>query len=391
MVFVKLSNARKRYLQGAWSDVVLSVIIISIRSLDCIMKIVADENLAFTEYFFADFGEIQQAAGRTLTHADVKDAEALLVRSVTQVNAELVQDTKLKFVGSATIGTDHLDIAALEQCNIAWSNAAGCNAQAVAEYVITALLHLKPELINANDSFTLGIIGLGNVGSRLAVMAKLLGWKVIGHDPFVQREQIEQVDLNTLLKTADAISTHVPLTKTGNHPTYHLINAEALAQMKPTAILINSARGPVVEESALIVDIQQTQRAVVLDVFEHEPEISEQLLNLIRLVTPHIAGYSLEGKARGTQMIYDAFCSTFNYPATKQFETQLPVCEPYFKERDLKAVLKQYLTQIYDIARDDANLRACLKDGKVEQKAFDYLRKTYPLRREWAAHGGPKA
>lgn len=355
------------------------------------MKIVADENLAFTEYFFADFGEIQQAAGRTLTHADVKDAEALLVRSVTQVNAELVQDTKLKFVGSATIGTDHLDIAALEQCNIAWSNAAGCNAQAVAEYVITALLHLKPELIDANDSFTLGIIGLGNVGSRLAVMAKLLGWKVIGHDPFVQREQIEQVDLNTLLKTADAISTHVPLTKTGNHPTYHLINAEALAQMKPAAILINSARGPVVEESALIVDIQQTQRAVVLDVFEHEPEISEQLLNLIRLVTPHIAGYSLEGKARGTQMIYDAFCSTFKYPATKQFETQLPVCEPYFKDSDLKAVLKQYLSQIYDIGRDDANLRSCLKDGKVEQKAFDYLRKTYPLRREWAAHGGPKA
>lgn len=355
------------------------------------MKIVADENLAFTEYFFADFGEIQQAAGRTLTHADVKDAEALLVRSVTKVNAELVQDTKLKFVGSATIGTDHLDIAALKQHNIAWSNAAGCNAQAVAEYVISALLYLKPKLLDANDSFTLGIVGLGNVGSRLAVMAKLLGWKVIGHDPFVQREHVQQVEWEELLKTADAISTHVPLTKTGNHPTYHLINAEALAQMKPEAILINSARGPVVEESALIADIQQTQRSVVLDVFEHEPEISEQLLNLITLVTPHIAGYSLEGKARGTQMIYDAFCKTFNHAANKQFETQLPVCEPYFKDSDLKAVLKQYLTRIYDIARDDANLRGCLKDGKVDQKAFDYLRKTYPLRREWAAHGGPKA
>ncbi|MFH7767441.1 4-phosphoerythronate dehydrogenase [Acinetobacter sp. BSP-28] len=355
------------------------------------MKIVADENLAFTEYFFADFGEIQQAAGRTLSHADVQDAEALLVRSVTQVNAQLVQDTKLKFVGSATIGTDHLDIAALEQQHISWSNAAGCNAQAVAEYVITTLLHLKPELMDANDNFTLGIVGLGNVGSRLAVMAKLLGWNVIGYDPFIQREHVQQVEWEELLKTADAISTHVPLTKTGNHPTYHLINAEALAQMKPEAILINSARGPVVEESALIADIQQTQRSVVLDVFEHEPEISEQLLNLITLVTPHIAGYSLEGKARGTQMIYDAFCHTFRYPATKQFETQLPVCEQYFKERDLKAVLKQYLSQIYDISRDDANLRGCLKDGKVDQKAFDYLRKTYPLRREWAAHGGPKA
>ncbi len=355
------------------------------------MKIVADENLAFTEYFFADFGEILQAPGRTLTHADVKDAEALLVRSVTQVNAALVQDTKLKFVGSATIGTDHLDIAALEQCNIAWSNAAGCNAQAVAEYVITALLHLKPELIDANDSFTLGIIGLGNVGSRLAIMAKLLGWKVIGHDPFVQREHVQQVEFEELLKTADAISIHVPLTKTDEYPTYHLINAEALAPMKNEAILINSARGPVVEESALIADIQRTQRAVVLDVFEHEPEISAELLNLITLVTPHIAGYSLEGKARGTQMIYDAFCKIFHYPATKQFETQLPVCEPYFKDRELKAVLKQYLSQMYDIARDDANLRACLKDGKVDQKAFDYLRKTYPLRREWAAHGGPAA
>ena len=161
--------------------------------------------------------------------------------------------------------------------------------------------------------------------------------------------------------------------------------------MKPEAILINSARGPVVEEAALIADIEKTKRQVVLDVFEHEPEISEQLLNLIHLVTPHIAGYSLEGKARGTQMIYDAFCKTFNFIADKKFETQLPVCEQYFQDQDLKQVLKQYLAQIYDIARDDANLRACLKEGKVDQKAFDYLRKTYPLRREWAAHGGPKA
>ncbi|TCB50337.1 4-phosphoerythronate dehydrogenase [Acinetobacter sp. ANC 4779] len=355
------------------------------------MKIVADENLAFTEYFFADFGEIQQAVGRTLTHADVQDAEALLVRSVTQVNEQLIQNTSLKFVGSATIGTDHLDISALEKHNIVWSNAAGCNAQAVAEYVITALLYLQSDLIDKNEQFTLGIIGLGNVGSRLAYMAKLIGWNVIGHDPFVNHQHIQQDELEQLLKTADAISIHVPLTTTGEHPTFHLINADALAIMKAEAILINSARGPVVEEAALIADLQQTKRQVVLDVFEHEPEISEQLLILIRLVTPHIAGYSLEGKARGTQMIYDAFCKNFDFTADKNFETQLPICEQYFQNQDLKQVLKQYLAQIYDIARDDANLRACLKEGKVDQKAFDYLRKTYPLRREWAAHGGPKA
>ncbi|NHB58421.1 4-phosphoerythronate dehydrogenase [Acinetobacter sp. 194] len=355
------------------------------------MKIIADENLAFTDYFFAEFGEIEHQAGRTLTHADVEHADALLVRSVTKVNQALIENTPLKFVGSATIGTDHLDIAAIEKQGIAWSNAAGCNAQAVAEYVITALLHLKAELIDANEQFTLGIIGLGNVGSRLATMTQLLGWNVIGYDPFVERDHVQQVSFKELLKSSDAISIHVPLTKSGVHPTNLLINAEALSKMKPTAILINSARGPVVEEAALIQDIQNTQRPVVLDVFEHEPEISEQLLSLITLVTPHIAGYSLEGKARGTQMIYEAFCQTFGKSADKQFETQLPACEQLFEQQELKAVLTQHLKEIYDIARDDANLRACLKDGKVDQKAFDHLRKTYPLRREWAGHGGPKA
>lgn len=355
------------------------------------MNIVADENLAFTEYFFSEFGEIQQKAGRTLTHEDVQNAEALLVRSVTQVNEQLIQNTKLQFVGSATIGTDHLDIQSLEHHQIIWSNAAGCNAQAVAEYVITALLHLNGNLLDQSKNFTLGIIGLGNVGSRLAYMAQLLGWRVIGYDPFVQCTHVSQVELNVLLQNSDAISIHVPLTHTGEYPTHHMINAETLAMMKPETILINSARGSVIAESALIADIEKTQRKVVLDVFEHEPEISEQLLNLISLVTPHIAGYSLEGKARGTQMIYDAFCKTFGFSAHKKFETQLPTCEQYFYGNDIKQTLKKHLAFIYDIARDDANLRATLKDGKVDQKAFDHLRKTYPLRREWAAHGGPKA
>lgn len=355
------------------------------------MKIIADENLAFTDYFFSEFGDIQQAAGRTLKHEDVKDAEALLVRSVTKVNAALIQDTAIKFVGSATIGTDHLDISSLEKHHIAWSNAAGCNAQAVAEYVITALLHLNPQFLDQGKQFTLGIIGLGNVGSRLAYMAQLLGWKVIGFDPLVQHENIQHVALEDLLKQADAVTTHVPLTKTGEHATYHLINAETLAMMKPETILINSARGEVMEEAALIEDILNTGRKVVLDVFEHEPEISERLLDLITIVTPHIAGYSLEGKARGTQMIYEAFCKTFGYSAYKKFESQLPVSEQYFYGNNIKETLKKYLTTIYDISRDDANLRATLKEGKVDQKAFDHLRKTYPLRREWAAHGGPKA
>lgn len=355
------------------------------------MKIIADENLAFTDYFFADFAEIQHKAGRTLTHNDVQDADALLVRSVTKVNHALIDQTKLQFVGSATIGTDHLDIQALEQQHIAWSNAAGCNAQAVAEYVITALLHLNIDLLEHERAFTLAIVGLGNVGSRLAVMAQLLGWNVIGYDPYVQLSHIENVSFQELLKRADAISIHVPLTLAGDYPTQHLFNDATFAAMKASAILINSARGPVIQQSALMNDIKKNNRKVVLDVFEFEPEIPAQLLNLLALATPHIAGYSLEGKARGTQIIYEAFCDKFSYEASKRFESQLPQVEQYFGQQDLKAVLKQHLTQIYDIAEDDKQLRACVQNAKVEQKAFDLLRKNYPLRREWAAHGGPKA
>lgn len=355
------------------------------------MKIVADENLAFTDYFFSEFGQIQHKAGRNLSSQDVKDADALLVRSVTTVNADLLANSQIHFVGSATIGTDHLDLAALEQQQITWSNAAGCNAQAVAEYVITALLYLNPELLYAEQQFTLGVVGLGNVGSRLVKMAALLDWKVIAYDPLQQREGVEQVSFEELLQQADAISIHVPLTKTGDYPTYHLFDAVALAQMKAQAILINSARGAVVSETALLKDIEQTQRQVVLDVFEHEPVISADVFNAVSLVTPHIAGYSLEGKARGTQMIYDAFCTKFGFTANKNFETQLPVAEAYFLNTNFKLVLAKHLVQIYNIAQDDAQLRACVKDGKVDQQAFDQLRKTYPLRREWAAHGGPKA
>ena len=355
------------------------------------MKIVADENLAFTDYFFADVAEIDHRAGRTLSSSDIENADALLIRSVTRVDAQLLYKSALKFIGSATIGTDHLDIPTIEKEGITWSNATGCNAQAVAEYVITALMYVRPNLLEEEQPFTLGIVGLGNVGSRLAYMAKLLGWNVIGYDPFMKSPQVNQVGFEELLEQSDVISIHVPLTHTGHYPTYHLFNREAFANMKQNAILVNSARGPVVEEEALKADIQTTQRDVILDVFEHEPEISEELLNLVRVVTPHIAGYSLEGKARGTQMIYDDFCQRFGLEANKRFETQLPLCESYFSSDTLKQVLQKHLRDIYDIARDDHNLRACLENGKVNQSAFDHLRKTYPLRREWAAHGGPKA
>lgn len=382
------------------------------------MKIVADENLAFTDYFFSEFGEIQHLAGRTLQQSDVKDADALLVRSVTKVDAKLVAQTALQFVGSATIGTDHLNIQDLKQHHIEWANAAGCNAQAVAEYVITALLTIQPALIETHTDqkdrdFCLGILGYGNVGKRLAKLALYLGWRVLICDPFIsendvkiensdnlptdqESSRIRKVDFNTLLSDSNAISIHVPLTKTGNHATHHLFDHAAFSLLPKQTILINSARGSVIEEAALLEDLKHTQRLVVLDVFEHEPLISQKLLDNLALATPHIAGYSLEGKARGTEMIYQHFCQYFKFDANKHFESQLPICPQIFQQekplqhdiqQTFKSILLKYLTTFYDIRRDDQQLRACLKDGMVDQEAFDHLRKHYPLRREWSAYG----
>ena len=353
------------------------------------LKIIADENLALTDYFFEDLADIEYRAGRGIQASDVESANALLVRSVTKVTPDLLAGSAVEFVGSATIGTDHIDRAGLAAANIEVSHAPGCNAQAVAEYVVTAILTLQPSIIRAGNDFCLGIVGLGNVGSKLAKLAQRLGWRVIGTDPNVQLPTIENLSFAQLLAQSDAISIHVPITRTGTNATYHLFDQAAFAQMKTTCLLINSARGEVVSEQALLADIANTQRPVVLDVFEHEPIISKKLLDHLALATPHIAGYSLEGKARGTQMIYQAFCQHFHLDACKQFESQLPDMPAWFDPKQpLSQQLLPLLAQLYDIRADDHALRAGLnKEGMVDAAHFDHLRKTYPLRREWAAYG----
>lgn len=355
------------------------------------LHFVADENLALVDYFFADYGQIELYAGRQLTTQQVQGADALLIRSVTRVDDQLLGDCPPRFIGTATIGTDHLDLSALHRRKIAWANAAGCNAQAVAEYVVTAILTLQPQQLHAGEQFTLGVVGLGNVGRRLVSLGRRLGWQVLGYDPFVQLGQTDGFrqcsDLDQVLVQADAISLHVPLTRTGVHPTFHLITEPQLARMPGHAMLINSARGPVIAEADLMADIRRTRRPVVLDVFEHEPRITSDLLDLLALATPHIAGYSLEGKARGTQMVFDAWCQWQGLTSSKDFRTQLPAVPALGKPCSLTTALADHLTSLYDIRRDDAALRACVVDGQVSAQAFDQLRRDYPLRREWAAFG----
>ena len=368
------------------------------------LKIVADENLALTDYFFDEVADIDYMAGRGITAADISTTDALLIRSVTKVNAALLADSPVQFIGSATIGTDHVDLDLLKQKGISFANAPGCNAQAVAEYVITAILTLQPQLVLAGKTMCLGIVGLGNVGRRLAILARRLDWRVLAYDPFVRLDTfkgfafdqtggkqsgIEQLSFEQVLAQSDALSLHVPLTKNQPHATYHLMDAAALAQLKPHCMLINSARGEVVSEQALLADIATSKRQVVLDVFEHEPKISQQLLNQLALATPHIAGYSLEGKARGTQMIYQAFCQHYDLTASKQFASQLPQMAQLFKsDQTLAHQLLPLLPQLYPIQADDQALRGCVnQSGFVDGQDFDHLRKTYPLRREWAAYG----
>lgn len=371
------------------------------------MHIVVDENLSLTDYFFSSFGMVTAYAGRGITAENIVNTNALLVRSVTKVTPQLLQSAaeksttsqRIGFVGSATIGTDHLDVAGLQAMGVTVANAPGCNAQAVAEYVVTAILTLHPERA-AQAGFTLGIVGLGNVGKRLIALAKRLGWRVIGVDPFVARDDIEQMTLNEMLPLVDVVSFHVPITKSGEEQTYHLMNASTFVLLKSDAMLINSARGAVIEEVALLADFVNARangvaiRSVVLDVFEHEPQISAKLLNDLALATPHIAGYSLEGKAKGTEMIYRAFCAWKGMEPKLTLENMLPTMPQLFdSHKSLIEQLPAILSQLYPIREDDAALRACLRVEEnsnevfVDAASFDRLRKEYNLRREWASYG----
>ena len=371
------------------------------------MRIVADENISLADYFFSSFGTLSVHAGRGMTAENLINADVLLVRSVTHVTPSLliaasdqsVSHKRIGFVGSATIGVDHLDVAGLQSSGVTVANAAGCNAQAVAEYVVTAILTLQPERAQV-AGFTFGIVGLGNVGQRLTQLAKRLGWHVIGVDPFVRHDRIEQTTLKDMLPQVDVVSFHVPITSAGLEPTHHLMNPETLALLKPDAMLINSARGAVVEEAALLNDFAHARmkgveiRSVVLDVYEHEPKISARLLADLALATPHIAGYTLEGKARGTEMIYQAFCNWQGIKPVLTLDGMLPEMQHLFDPRhSLIEQLPALLPQLYPIREDDAALRACIThdndsaESWVDVNRFDRLRKAYLLRREWASYG----
>ncbi|MGF6401671.1 erythronate-4-phosphate dehydrogenase [Pseudomonas frederiksbergensis] len=353
------------------------------------MLIVADENIPLLDAFFAGFGEIRRVPGRAIDRATVEQADVLLVRSVTNVNRALLEGSKVRFVGTCTIGTDHLDLDYFRQAGVTWSSAPGCNARGVVDYVLGSLLTLA-EIEGADlTQRTYGVVGAGEVGGRLVKVLQGLGWNVLVCDPPRQAaEGGDYVSLEQIIEQCDVISLHTPLDKQGPQSTWHLFDKNRLNQLKPGAWLINASRGPVIDNAALRqVLLEREDLQAVLDVWEGEPEVDVALAELCVLATPHIAGYSLDGRQRGTAQIYQALCEFLGQPEQVSLNDLLPA--PWLSAVTLNAdsdpawALAMLCRGVYDPRRDDANFRRNLVGSVSEQRAaFDALRKHYPLRRE---------
>ena len=356
------------------------------------MLIVADENIPLLESFFGDFGEIRRVSGRTMSARDVKDADVLLVRSVTRVGADLLEGSRVRFVGTATIGTDHIDRGWLEQKGIRFSAAPGCNANSVAEYVLSVLsLHAEKRALDDWTRMSVGIVGVGNVGGEIAHKLERLGFQVkLCDPPRAEREDDGEqafVSLEEALE-CDVITLHTPLTRDQSHATFHLLGERQLGALTSDQLLINAGRGEVIDAQALHARLEQANApVVVLDVWEREPRIDPELVDRVWLATPHVAGYSLEGKVQGTEMIYRALSNYLGLPVRKKAGQFLP--EPalskvsFTSAADEDDAIRIALRACYDPRRDDARLRVAMR-GSAEERAagFDRLRRDYPVRRE---------
>ncbi|MCR3902322.1 4-phosphoerythronate dehydrogenase [Aeromonas hydrophila] len=351
------------------------------------MKIVVDENMPHARELFAEFGEVIPLPGRQMQAADLQEADVLLVRSVTRVDAALLASCpRLSFVGTATIGTDHVDKGLLAERGIPFFSAPGCNKYSVGDYVLSALLVLAERHELNLSEMSLAVIGAGNTGECVAGKAEALGMRVLRCDPPRARaaeasEAAQCVDYQQALE-ADIVSFHVPITHQGPDATFHLLDAAQIAARPAGQILINASRGEVWDNQALLARQQsQAPLRLVMDVWEGEPEPLQALVPHTELATPHIAGYSLEGKARGTWMLYEALCRQLGRTPRQDLQSLLPtpeVREVTPGQPADQALIKQLVHLIYDVRRDDARFRNRLGVAG----SFDEQRKHYPERRE---------
>jgi erythronate-4-phosphate dehydrogenase len=347
------------------------------------MKIIADDKIPFLKGVLESCAEVVYLPGAKVTPADVKDADAIITRTRTKCNEKLLSGSTVKFIATATIGYDHIDTGWVEANGIGWTNAPGCNSSSVAQYISSVLLNIACKHKISLRGKTLGVVGVGNVGSKVAKVGEALGMRVLLNDPpRADKEGTDAfVDLAQVVVESDFITMHVPLDKDGKYPTYHLGNSELFKTMKDSAFYINSSRGAVCDNSAL----KEALRAgdisgAVLDVWENEPDLDLELLDLVEFGTPHIAGYSADGKANGTAMSVNALSEFFGLDFTDWYPSDVPFpektsikisSEGSFEEKMLAAV-----SLSYNIKDDSDRLRN-------SPETFEKQRGDYPLRREF--------
>jgi len=350
------------------------------------MKIVADDKIPFLKGALEPFAEVVYMPGKQISKADLIDSDALLIRTRTKCTESLLEGTKIRFIGTATIGFDHIDTNYCESRRITWTNAPGCNSSSVQQYIAAALLKISSsDNFNLKDK-TLGIIGVGNVGSKVEKLARAIGMNVLLNDP--PRARVEGSknfhSLDTVLSDSDIVTIHVPLNLMGEDYTYHLFNEELFSKLRQGAWFINSSRGEVADTQSLKQVLHEgIVKNAVIDVWENEPDIDRDLMQLALIATPHIAGYSTDGKANGTAMVVNSLGKFFSLPFNKWYPGNVPSpVSPYMSidciGKSGEEILREAVKNTYNIDDDNLKLRNSPSD-------FEKLRGDYPLRREFSS------
>lgn len=356
------------------------------------MKIVADQQIPHVAQEFSKFAQVTLCHGREITSERIRDADVLLVRSITTINENLLADSQVKFVATATSGQDHVDLNYLQSKNIGFAHAKGSNAKSVAEYVLSSLFVLADRYAMKLKGKTVGIIGYGEVGSRVAEMFETLDIKTIINDPPRKDKSGDKKyrDIQEIF-SADIITLHIPLTKNGIYPTQNLVDEKFLSQLKDNVILLNTARGGIIHEAALKKHLAwHRNMKVVLDVWEDEPNIDVALLTQSDIGTAHIAGYSVDGRLRTTEMILKSFVDFFKLDHLWDPSLKLPDVQnlelPLGSVLEDQDAIQMAVLASYDVRSDSASLKQ-LSAINMEQRGqyFDELREKYPVRREFSA------
>ncbi len=348
------------------------------------MKILADAHIPYLRGVAEQFGHVEYLPGNQFSRESIQDKDALIVRTVTRFDEALLSGSRVKLICSATIGYDHIDTDYCDSHNIAWRTAPGCNANSVEQYVTASLLHLAAKHHFKLEEKIIGVVGVGNVGSKVAAACEKLGMKVLLNDP--PREEREGptlfTDIESIKREADIITFHTPLTRTGKYSTFHLADDAFFASVARQPFIINAARGGVTANRALVRALRdKTISGVVIDCWENEPEIDRELLSLADIATPHIAGYSADGKWNATKISLENLNVHFNIGVNPHFQTIPLPREPDINMRNI-AIDQQIARAVYH-TYDPLNETEELKKSPGK---FYHFRSHYPLRREYPAY-----